>query len=376
MEIRDARMSRFFSPFLNSPNSVRVTYSLFSKFLGNCLVFDDKDPIRDQKFTQRQEYKRDSVIIENSKFINMFSGNLNGSAIYHTVTLIISNCLFQNCYGYLGGAISSKGSLNISLSSFINCSAVTNSGAIDIRSSTASTIFLFTLFHQVSARLFGCLYRFSSGGFPVENTNFSSCLAKDCVGTIENSRGSNIYKYTVFSHCGANVHNGCIVLRDLDAFEIFKCHFIKCFHVSSEQVAGAAILLYKAPQESTIRSSSFFECSHSNSYTISMNQGNPTMIIECCFSGTKEKEIRSDPVAIEVDNIFQGKCSEPKRINGIGFGQPVKKTRKLDPIWIKRITAFLLSFGVTVGVFQLFGILFPKTYRSLIRNTKEEKQML
>ena len=348
----------------------------FKKFLKTSIIINNNLILNENFKNVRKEFLKGSIQMKDCIFSDNKNSNLNGSSIYSTVSLELLNCQFENCYSQFGGAIFIKNLINLTYVSFINCESILNSGAIDIRSNNFNSSIQFCLFNKISSKYFGSIYRYSTGEFNLNSNNFTKSIGKDCVGCIENLKGNLILKFSTFYKCGANVHNGCLVFRELFLFELYFSNFIQNYHNSNEQIAAAVLLIYKNPIDSSIKNCNFNNNIPSNSFTVCIYQCQSIIINECCFTGNRYKEFKADPNPIEFDNIFDNKCVIKNKLKSIGYLLNRKYKKEINPIWIFRFKGFILALFISFLFFNLLFRLFPFTYKFLFKNLKDEKLLM
>lgn len=334
--ISDFRFSHYFSNFYFSPNSDHhktqaiIKNSYFSKFLSRVIYITNENSkgnniMTDKLFKERLLFvgeKQDenklllsnTIIIDKCKFELINSKHDDGSCIYSEANLAVTDSIFDTCFARNGCILCNNSYLALSNTVFQICNAQQMSSCFSQfyqkpKDNIPTQISSVTFIDCKSYNLFGIFYISSPNPVSLTNSNISNCGASQCVGSFEISNSALFIRYTQFSHSYANVHNGCIVLRNADKFFIEKTIFIDCQQLSSLSETGCDLLLYNIPADSLVRDTAFLDSKPSKGFSITAVGGIELNFENCVFSFSKNFEINpfSSYLCVFSDTIFE--CS-------------------------------------------------------------------
>jgi hypothetical protein len=241
-------------------------------------------------------------------FINVKGPDHNGGAILTFNALSIINSRFDDCEGHDGGAVCSQGPLSLHFVTFFRCTA-RNSGAVDLRcSENATSSMNLTLFQHCRSSYCAAFYRLSDGAFVIESLNLSSLSVDQCVGSFEAKSGSLEMSFVAISNSRATRHNGGTCFREFHRLSIDCCAFVRCQHTSWESDTGAALLIYENPEGAEMRRCAFVANQAAQSCTVSVCSGHSLRVLQCCFSGSRAREVREVNVNIEDCQFETNQC--------------------------------------------------------------------
>lgn len=285
----------------------------FHHLLNRAIEIDSDNILSYQKPLGRTIFSLDFTHVDNCIFQSIHNPTNFGGALMTFSGLEVNNSNFIRCSASEGGAISCHEDFFMSHVSFNACSATTQSGAIDRR--TGNTRYKFNIelcdFNYCQSDYFGCFFNLNQGGHSnLKSSNITQSTAKQCVGCFESSSVSFNFKFMLISSSSAKVHNGCIVIRKTLSIQFDHCLFNKCAHSSFVSDAGAVLLVYDVPSDSYIKDSFFVHNKPSDSFTISVSNGNGKLkVFDSYFTGDKNKEINQNNY-IEIDSTtkFNFEC--------------------------------------------------------------------
>jgi hypothetical protein len=258
------------------------------------------------------------AIIECCQFIRVKNPNSNGGSVMSFASLVLLNCLFDQCEGRDGGAIACHSGLLLIRSTFRRCFSK-QSGGIDLRShSPHATIANLTLFQNCRSDYFGSFYRCAPTDCNFTALNFSHSRAQHCVGCLESKTGRFWMTFTGVTAASSGSHNGGVCVREIAALTIAACAFDGCQHTSTEDSAGAALLVYDCPSGATLTGSQFTANRPDGSYTLTVASGNVLHIHACCFTGAMQKEVNGRLVRADACEFSARRCRQIEILSG-GF---------------------------------------------------------
>ncbi|EAY06617.1 hypothetical protein TVAG_056110 [Trichomonas vaginalis G3] len=348
---------------------LQISNSKFSKFIDTCIALDQTSRFLGEHFNRNGvSISQDSAFLRDCVFRNNKNQLRNGTAIHTTKPIKLLNCLFAQNQGSFGGAIFTTSEIEAHFCTFFDNSAQEQAAAISIRAAKAITNITDTIFNKNKANLFGTIYRTSDQPFDFLRNNVTKSHATACVGSMETEKGKTMIKYVIFAENKADIHNGCLVVRDPLSIEVFNTIFYKNSHQSSENVVASCILIYTVPVIGKISDCLFAKNDRSNSYTIRAYYGSPLAILKTQIDEEISKAVKGDPnpkvvhftFNSDIDIDLKWSVSEQKEMFGY------QDFRKMDDssLYTKEniIKVFLagMIFAVTFSfiLVKLFGLLF------------------
>jgi hypothetical protein len=294
-----------FRPFLvgGSPIRASLLAPSFSYILSSATRVSE---LKDSQPTSRTASSSD-LRVSRCQFARIQSEQVGG-AVYCSGSLTVFNSRFDSCQAKQGGAISCTGALRLDMATFSQCRAL-EGGAVEVRTEhNRDCGIVLSLFARNVADYFGSVYRMSRGLFRVLSVNFTRWHCQRCVGCMEGKYGTFELRHSLVSESAAASHNGGICTRLFDTISIEYCHFLRNAHISNENDAAAALLFYDNAFESTLTACTFVENRPSGSFTLTVGSGHTLMVTDCCFSGTRSKEVNPKNIAMERCLFSQGQC--------------------------------------------------------------------
>jgi hypothetical protein len=266
----------------------------FFPLLNGVPVLSADDYFSSRRFSgARLALSFDSTTIECCSFIGIYSPDQCGGAVMTFGPLSIFNSLFKGCKGRDGGGVACHACLLVTFSTFLQCSA-SQSGGIDLRNHDESeSVVNVSELVGCKASYFGSFYRLSDGMFGLESVNISKSEADQCVGTAEVKAGKLRIARLRMTASRATSHNGGMCLRQLVGVEIEASVFEQCGHVSAELEAAAVLLVYMSPENGMVRQCAFIDNNPDRTTTVTVCSGKLLKMIECCFTGTAEREVKA-----------------------------------------------------------------------------------
>ena len=313
---------------------LQIDQSGFNKFLKNVIKYSSVSQIlhnhisNSNKDFSAKNFEKGYIIIKHSTFQSCKSQTINGSAISTTVPLELVNCDFMNCEGSYGACIfSTCPLLSISFSTFRNCKGIQQSGVLQMRqlhtifndkemeNSVSKGVHInCSLIFNVKSTLFASVYayfkeynketerKYNHLSFSMSNCTRSR--ATSCVGILEATHCFTEVSYSLIKYCGADIHNGGIVLREAKSIDVNTCNFINLTHNSNEGISASVLLVYTCPDDSKIYRSYFIDNYNAISYTVTTQKGESIIIQDCIFSCPRFSAFHCDPEEISNDNLF------------------------------------------------------------------------
>jgi hypothetical protein len=264
--------------------------------------------------------------IETCVFRNLGDRSTDGGAIQSYVSVSLSNCLFDACCGWLGGAVTTNSSLVCGFTSLFNCSAH-KGGAFNIMQETAEDVLIAnTIFVGNRGDFYGMMHRIGHSPLSMSSINNSMSRANECVGLFEVKSGAVEMKFCVIDQSVAKCHNGGICTRFLDTLTVDHCVFSRCAHKTTESATGAVFLVYENPHDSTVVESNFVHNEPNGSYVITVVSGHGLSFSRCCFTGSEGKEFHDRNYVTE-DCLFEQTDCKPV-VTVIECGHGVKRAVK------------------------------------------------
>ena len=358
--IKNFKISKFSNSFYYSNSHLSflsISKSSFKSLIGTAITLLDE-----QATFHKQIIYKEPSFINDSSFINCKNPDINGSAIYSRKDISLYNCEIVKCISSFG-AILADSDIHLHFCTFSENKAQEQSSCLSLRArySTTTTI-QSSLLSDNKAVFFGAIFRESDGLISISDTNFTKNYAASCVGVFENGKGKYQMRFTTFDKNKADVHNGCLVVRQTRSTDISNCNFIRNLHKSSESIAAAAILVYINPDDSVLSSSFFINNIHDRSYTFRVYYGHPMLIMETCFTGDLKKEFFSDPDESILTDVYGGhSCKLPSDLDldiDIGFKLGRLNITESKSNSVLKIEIKIISISCILTVFACISLFF------------------
>jgi hypothetical protein len=290
----------------------RLSRTTSSNFLSRAVQLDSFQRYRNELFRQeRSSLGFEDAVFDCCRFIGIKSPSNSGGAVMSVRTLVIFNCLFENCLGRHGGAVACHGRLDLHFTTAGRCVARREGGAIVARSQGWDSLTISeSQLNGCKAGNFGTMYRLSPGDLNLTGVNISKSHADSCVGCFESKRGVDVLKRLIVTESRALAHNGALCLREAQSIDIAQCIFAKCQHQSAESNAAAVLLIYDSPLGAKLQNCVFSNNRHDASYTLTVASGGMMTIKNCCFTGDRAREINPKLLTPESCLFDQPACTE------------------------------------------------------------------
>jgi len=175
--------------------------------------------------------------ISNCEFMGCISNNLHGGAIYSIFGIIIKNCLFRWNSSPKGGAIYCKGTCNIDMCSFSECSSDFGGGIVSTNSSRLKIIR--NSFYGMNSYDCSCIYGENSV-FSISNISF--CGSENNYGVIYHKYSDITVDNSIFFEITSKFNPGISIYNTRTA-KIERCFFLM-LHQSNSRLDSGLILLF------------------------------------------------------------------------------------------------------------------------------------
>lgn len=340
--ISNVQFSYHFSNFLFSPSFINqqkyaiIKKSCFSNFLDRVIFIANQNKYvssikTDMHFTERLIFSEmngdalsfdkillsQTIIIDRCNFNYINSKNEEGGCIYTTAHLSIKESAFESCNSKSGCIYCENSYLSLFSTVFESCISQSMSSCFVLLYNKTKqdipTVISFNSFSNSQSRnLFGISYIKSVNPVSITYSNITKCGASQCVGSFEIAKSAIYIRFSKFFRSYANVHNGCIVIREASQFLIESSAFIQCQQKTTLTETGCDLLIYNIPAESTIKNTAFIDSRFSNGFSITIVNGIELSFEECIFSFQKNSEINPSSMYLCVfsNTIFECSNSE------------------------------------------------------------------
>jgi hypothetical protein len=324
----------------------------FAGLLSPAVSLSASDSFSGRLFTARQATL--SAAIVDCRFEHCAS-EAAGGALSASGALTVRSSVFLACRAETGGAVACADAALLALTAFESCAAA-HAGALDARAADSAALGLDGCqFTNSSAGLFGTFYKCARGATAGFATNFTDSRSRGCVGSCELKWTGLNLQYAAFVRSRAASHNGAVCARHCARIAVTNVLFLNCSHSSNENEAGACFLIYENPGDSGMADSQFVDCDPDGSYLMTVTSGSNFIIVECWFSGTRERELNADFFVLDACKF------EQKEFPPIRFGDPVKRTRCVQRGYqngalVVGASAVMAAFGAVAVTAMVTGI--------------------
>ena len=374
IKMKNVKANYFSSHFLFGNPNLYIKDSKFSNFLKSSL-----------KITSEQSGIKEKIIvpaigtsIENTVFQDLVDSEGSGAAINAAGPLILKNCQFERCNAKEAAAITAcECNVTILHSTFTECSAFNSKGVLELVGTKTRSILELnsTVVFQTDAKYNGVLYKTTKGDFNMSINNFTKIKATECVGTFEAVHGRISFSQVVFINSSADVHHGCLVLRQMDKLFIINSIWNKCQQKSFLYETSACITFDDLFTHSLMQNCTFIKNSAANGKTIYVVKGRITLN-HCDFTGTPDYELGNTQYIRTESCIFERYIMKKHTpFDNIGYSKNITKTPVLE-ISSQEILSLLVGFVISTLfslVFAYIAVILHKNiahfYKSQVKKT-------
>ena len=371
IKFKNIKAKFFSSNFIYGNPNLFIKDSSFSYFIHSCLKINSNTY---QNNTEKLIIPALGSTIENSIFSDLVDSEDSGAAINAVGPLIISNCEFIRCYATDAGAITAYGcDITIIQSTFTECEAYDSKGALELLGPEKKGFLDInsTLFYKTKAKYNGALYKTTSGYFSIDNNNFTFIKATQCVGTFEAVSGTFILSNTHFFNSSADVHHGCLVVRNMKGINISNVIWNKCSQKTFLLETSSCITFDGNNKDSIMEFCTFKKNKAGIGKTIFVASGS-VVLDHCDFTGKQEDELGTQKLLTTQACIFEKLVMKKETpLKGVGYS-PIINNNNSFSISQEEIITLLKGFAFSISFSLIFAYITTILHKNAIHFYKTQ----